>query len=105
MVEYCSEGSLADAVHTGLLHGRPAAPAGGSPGPPAPPGALAPGAGGRWGSDGGGSGADPAGAEGPNPASLDVQSALCLLLDVARGMTYLHARCGGRELGMLVVAV
>ncbi|GBF87404.1 hypothetical protein Rsub_00115 [Raphidocelis subcapitata] len=89
VLEWCSEGSLADAVRSGLLHSPGSTPACGSP-------TAAPR---RASSDTlqtdsvvtGPANAEAAAAA-ASFASLDLPRALALLLDVARGMAYLHAR-------------
>ena len=83
-----AQGSLNDAVRGGVLH---------SGGPPAGPAAPAAGSGGLLASahTGSASGTGSAGAGSAGAAgggAPDLPRALCLLLDVARGMAYLHAR-------------
>ncbi|KAI8468625.1 MAG: hypothetical protein J3K34DRAFT_477631 [Monoraphidium minutum] len=105
VLEYCDRGNLADVVHTGLLHGGapPPAPAGGgmwrrSGGDDGAPGGE--GGASREGDQapppGGGSGSGSSGRGGGRGAArefaVDLPLALRMLLDLARGMAYLHAR-------------
>jgi hypothetical protein len=107
VLEYADKGSLADAVEDGILHGgahgpgwaRAARGSGGRANPDAGLGTDQGGGGGATGSSwatgssrhaGGGGG----GGAGAAALSVDLPRALVLLLDVARGMAYLHARCG-----------
>ncbi|GBF87403.1 hypothetical protein Rsub_00114 [Raphidocelis subcapitata] len=89
VLEYCDQGNLSDAVHAGMLHTRPVLPTEEE----------------GTGSGSGGSSSSSSSGE-PTPRggrarrdnrgfpfeSLDLPRALALLLDVARGMAYLHAR-------------
>jgi len=74
ILEFCDQGNLADAVRNGLLHHDNASASSSSSGG----GSGGPG-------DGSGSGGDSSG-------SINLSHALQLLLDVAMGMAYLHAR-------------